>query len=216
MSNISNQEVPYTLRSAAEGDFELLRQLHGTTLRPYVEKIWGWNDEQQLKLLRERFDPDKIKIIQKDRIDIGVLQVEHRSGEVFLGNVLLHPEFQNKGLGTAIVGDVINDANKMQLPVTLTVLRPNPAKALYERLGFRVTAEDSVRFFMKRESAPFQCQVSLEIRPEIFEDRIHISDLHQKAFGGNAEGTLVNQLVTSHITGPLSVPAKRTPVARVV
>jgi ribosomal protein S18 acetylase RimI-like enzyme len=35
--------------------------------------------------------------------------------------------------------------------VTLKVLRVNPARALYERLGFEVYKEDSERYFMRAD-----------------------------------------------------------------
>ncbi|MBK9322384.1 MAG: GNAT family N-acetyltransferase [Bdellovibrionaceae bacterium] len=147
VSDIFNQ-MDYTLRDANTLDFEFLRQLHRLTLKPYVTQIWGWDEEQQERLLRARFDPAKLKIIKLGQKDIGVLQVETRPEEIFLANVLLLPECQGKGLGTEIVRDIIQSAG--QLSVTLTVLKPNPAKKLYERLGFETTAEDDVRFFMKR------------------------------------------------------------------
>lgn len=37
------------------------------------------------------------------------------------------------------------------VPVRLSVLKANPSKALYERLGFHVTGDDDVRWFMSSE-----------------------------------------------------------------
>jgi ribosomal protein S18 acetylase RimI-like enzyme len=38
--------------------------------------------------------------------------------------------------------------------VTLGVVKTNPAKRLYERLGFRVTNEDERKLYMRREPSP--------------------------------------------------------------
>ncbi len=143
--------LQFNLRPASSSDFDFLRQLHRLTLKPYVEQVWGWDEAQQEKLLRDRFDPEKLKIIQQNGNDIGLLQVELKPEETFLGNILLLPDVQGRGLGGKIVESVIGQANQAGQPVTLTVLKPNPAKKLYERLGFIVTSEDEVRFFMKRE-----------------------------------------------------------------
>ena len=51
------------------------------------------------------------------------------------------PEYQGRGTGTAIILDLIAQARALQLPVTLHVLDVNPARSLYERLGFRIVAE---------------------------------------------------------------------------
>ena len=53
----------------------------------------------------------------------------------------LLPSFQHRGIGTSIIHDVIARARAAHLPVTLTVLKENPAKTLYERLGFSVQEE---------------------------------------------------------------------------
>jgi ribosomal protein S18 acetylase RimI-like enzyme len=141
----------YSLRPATSEDFSFLRELHRQTLKPYVEQLWGWDEQQQENLLRERFAPEKLQVIQIAGKDTGILQVETKPNEVFLGNILLAPEFQRRGLGGKIVGDVVAQATARGLPVALTVLKPNPAKRLYERLGFQVMREDDVRYFMSRE-----------------------------------------------------------------
>jgi ribosomal protein S18 acetylase RimI-like enzyme len=40
----------------------------------------------------------------------------------------------------------------MRCPVTLGVVKINPALSLYERLGFRVTHQDDRKFYMRRET----------------------------------------------------------------
>ncbi len=163
MTNQNTKQLSYELRQATQYDFELLRRLHRSTLKPYVEQIWGWDEDQQVKLLQERFFPSKLMVVQQAGIDIGILQVESRAEEVFLGNILIRPESQRMGLGTQIMHNIINSATAAGLPVTLTVLRPNPAKAFYEHLGFCTTSEDDVRFFMKYNVTPIQHSVTLAL-----------------------------------------------------
>ena len=138
----------YSLRDMLQADFDFYRELHRATLKPYVAQVWGWVEEQQNRLLKERFNPSKMNIIQVNGEDIGVLQVEERAEDVLLGNILIHPSFQGQGLGSLIITDVVNAA--APLPVSLSVLRPNPARQLYERLGFQVTSEEPERLHMTR------------------------------------------------------------------
>jgi ribosomal protein S18 acetylase RimI-like enzyme len=50
------------------------------------------------------------------------------------------PAQQGKGIGTAVADLVIEQSARQGLPAVLSVLTVNPrARALYERLGFRVT-----------------------------------------------------------------------------
>jgi ribosomal protein S18 acetylase RimI-like enzyme len=140
----------YSFRSAKPDDFALLKMIHEKTLRPYVELIWGWDEELQEVLLRKKFDPGKLQVIQLGGKDIGILQLERRPDVVFLANLLILPEYQRKGLGSLIIKDIIESAENR--PVTLSVLKPNPAKNLYERLGFEVIDQDEIRYKMKRNT----------------------------------------------------------------
>jgi ribosomal protein S18 acetylase RimI-like enzyme len=40
----------------------------------------------------------------------------------------------------------------MQKPVTVGVVKFNPACALYQRLGFRIVGEDAHKFYLRRDS----------------------------------------------------------------
>jgi ribosomal protein S18 acetylase RimI-like enzyme len=46
--------------------------------------------------------------------------------------------------------NIIQQAQQKQHPVTLQVLKVNPARRFYERLGFVVEGEDDAHFKMRR------------------------------------------------------------------
>jgi ribosomal protein S18 acetylase RimI-like enzyme len=141
----------YTLRPATEADRDVLYHLHAATIKEYVEQIWGWDDAFQEARFHQRFDPDVCQVIVVDGEDVGVLQVERREGEVFLGNIRIAPDRQRRGLGTAVIRDVLAQAACDGLPVALQVLKGNPAKGLYERLGFAVVKETATHYVMLKE-----------------------------------------------------------------
>ena len=76
---------------------------------------------------------------------IGRLTVEDKTDHVFLAYIALLPACQNRGIGSEIIRSVMVEAKARGKPVMLTVLKPNPVKALYERLGFVVTESDDIR-----------------------------------------------------------------------
>jgi ribosomal protein S18 acetylase RimI-like enzyme len=45
---------------------------------------------------------------------------------------------------------LIEEATRSQRAVYLAVVKINPARRLYERLGFRVTGEDQHKVYMRR------------------------------------------------------------------
>ena len=140
----------YAFRPGTSQDYEFFRCLHRDTLKEYVAQIWGWDEAVQEKFVRERFDPHKFQVIQSEGKDIGVMQLEVRPDEWFLAKILLVPRCQRQGWGSQILRDLIAKADHQEVPITLTVLKPNPARNLYERLGFVVTRQDEVRYHMRR------------------------------------------------------------------
>lgn len=137
------------LRPATEADREFLWRLHRATMRPYVEPTWGWDAADQRRRFDEGFDPGGTRIAVVRGAPVGMIRVERREEEVVLAAIEIAPEWQGCGLGTRLVRSVIEDAGGR--PVALRVLRVNPARALYERLGFTVVGETETHYGMKRE-----------------------------------------------------------------
>jgi hypothetical protein len=58
-------------------------------------------------------------------------------------------EALRRGVGSAIVRDVLARGRAARMPVRLRVLRTNPARRVYERLGFAVTRESATHVEME-------------------------------------------------------------------
>jgi len=140
---------PLKLRPATPEDAEFLFHLLKATMREYVDQTWGWDEEWQQAYFQMRFDPTKNQIIVLDDQDIGVMSTEKRENEIFLSSIYILPEYQGQGIGTQLLKSLVAEAFGEGLPVTLRVLKVNPARRLYERLGFSVIRETETRYFMK-------------------------------------------------------------------
>lgn len=139
----------YTLRLATGDDLEFLFALHRQSMREYIEPIWGWHEAWQAEYFREKFDPAGWRIIRIDEEDAGVLVVEERPDEIYIGLIEMLPSFQGRGVGTAIINRLKAEASHKGLSLGLHVLNTNkPARRLYERLGFRATGEEQFRIKM--------------------------------------------------------------------
>ena len=139
----------YTFRPTVAADYDFLYDLHRAAMRDYIEATWGWDEEWQAEYFRKNFDPQQRQIIQVNGRDAGVLVVEERPDEVYLGLIELLPEFQGHGFGTAMITRLAADAHRRGLPLALHVLKANaPARQLYERLGFRVAEVEEIRYRM--------------------------------------------------------------------
>jgi ribosomal protein S18 acetylase RimI-like enzyme len=139
------------LRSTAPEDREFLWSLHRETMQDYVGKTWGWDDNWQRQRFEEKFDPELLQIIEHDSQPIGYISVRRPGTEIFLAAIEIGPAFQNRGVGTRLISNLLHEADCLSIPVKLLVLKVNPARRLYERLGFQCTGETTTHFAMKRE-----------------------------------------------------------------
>ena len=90
-------------------------------------------------------------IVEVDGVPAGRLLVSTDATGIRLVDIALLREYRGHGLGTALVTGVVADADRRRLSVTLHVDRANPARRLYERLGFVTCAEDAFRVRMRHE-----------------------------------------------------------------
>ncbi|HLM00911.1 MAG TPA: GNAT family N-acetyltransferase, partial [Pyrinomonadaceae bacterium] len=72
-----------------------------------------------------------------------------KKDETALVSIRLLPEFQNRGIGTKLIKDVLAASIAKNKPVRLQVLKINPARNLYERLGFEISGETGTHFLMR-------------------------------------------------------------------
>jgi ribosomal protein S18 acetylase RimI-like enzyme len=139
-----------TLRPATEADFEYLFDLNMATIRVYAEQVYGPHDEAaHRRIFHERFPPGAIQIVVVDGQDAGMLQLEPDGDSVQLANIRVAPEYQGRGIGTRLIQGVLKNAYGRGQSVTLRVFKVNPARFLYERLGFVVVGATETHILME-------------------------------------------------------------------
>ena len=138
----------FSLRQATAGDCEQLYGIQSKAMKPYVEQTWGWDEGFQQDRFRQGFDPDTTRVVLSNDREIGFLRVTEKKGVAFIAQIYIIPDYQGKGIGTALVREVL----ARNLPVELSVLKLNTdARRLYERLGFRVNDESATHYHMRIE-----------------------------------------------------------------
>jgi GNAT superfamily N-acetyltransferase len=142
------QAMNISQRAATFDDLDRLDRFYESIMRPYVELTHQWDRTK----FRSHFDTKIIKVIQADGIDIGMLKVEERDDYIYLGDIQLDRAYQNQGIGTKIIETVIRSATIASKPIRLRVLKGNPAKALYLRLGFQAIETLENCYILERKS----------------------------------------------------------------
>ena len=146
--------IDYVLRQATDADSDALFALHRAALGPYIEAVFGpWDDEVQARFHREWFDAERVQVVEASGALIGVLDCTVTADELRLDRVAIEPAHQNRGIGTAVVTDLLQQADERGLATTLEVFDLNPARHLYERLGFVEVARDGRKVQMRRPAA---------------------------------------------------------------
>jgi ribosomal protein S18 acetylase RimI-like enzyme len=124
-------------------------------MREAIAKTWGWDEAWQRTDFDARFQRCEVSIIEVDGRATGALWLEPRPAELYVTDLQVLPELQSRGVGTAVLRELMAKAVTLGLPVTLDVLRVNRrAQRLYERLGFRVTATSDTSIHMRHDCEP--------------------------------------------------------------
>ncbi len=124
-------------------------------MKESVARMWGWDEVWQQNYFQEKFDPSKRKVLQWQGQDIGTISVCEEEEELYLALIAILPQFQGRGWGTAVVQELIHQAQQAGKTFTLHVLKTNPdAQKLYERLGLQIVAEEETKFKMQLASQP--------------------------------------------------------------
>lgn len=140
-----------SLRQARAEDLEFLWDLHVASMKDYVEATWGWDETWQRDNFVSHYEPNSAEIIQCDGEDVGLLTVSSLGAFVFLKQLALLLSHQRKGIGSYLVKDIVTRAHSDRCSVLLQVIKVNPARGLYERLGFRVCGETATHYSMINE-----------------------------------------------------------------
>jgi ribosomal protein S18 acetylase RimI-like enzyme len=121
-------------------DSDVLFRLHRASLGVYVEEVYGpWDDEVQ-RLHHDRWlDTAHPEVIETSDGVVGVVDFAMTDDHAELGRISIHPDHQDHGLG---------------LPVQLEVFDINPARRLYERLGFCEVWHEGRKVGMMRPAQP--------------------------------------------------------------
>ncbi|MCQ8889626.1 GNAT family N-acetyltransferase [Pseudoalteromonas carrageenovora] len=133
---------------AAYSDRGYLLSLRKLTMVEHLENAGLFLTGQQHN---ERVDEqyDCSHLIQFNGDILGTLKYKIWGSHIEIMQLQIHPNHQNKGYGRGVIEQVIKTA-KLK-PIKLTVLKNNPAKALYTRLGFKITEEDNYEYHMQTQ-----------------------------------------------------------------
>lgn len=153
------------LRPAADGASDFAERLYLGSMRPLLQQLDAWDEREMVAHFRAGFAPGQVRVISSEGVDVGYLQVVDGDEALTILQIHLLAAARGRGLGSAIIRSLLAHAGARGKDVLLSVVRHNPAIALYHRLGFEVVAEDPIRLHMRWRS-PAARVSSAPIPPE--------------------------------------------------
>jgi ribosomal protein S18 acetylase RimI-like enzyme len=139
----------FSLSPASEEDKDFIFETFKLSMREYVEWAWGWDEEFQRNGFWKNLPIEKFRLILVAGQAAGAFYVEENEQHHWVCTIFLKPEFQGLGVGSALLSQEADRARCKSKCLVLKVIKINPAKRLYERLGFKVMKEDNATYHMQ-------------------------------------------------------------------
>ncbi len=132
----------FQLRDARDSDFSFAEALYLGTMEPLLSELGDWDRGNFQKRIRKNFKAQECLVIVVDGQDIGFMQVIETDIDLNIAQIHLVDGYRGLGIGTQIVNDLVARAERDGKTISLSAPRNNPAIALYQRLGFKISRDD--------------------------------------------------------------------------
>lgn len=147
------------LRPCADADAPFLRHLYGTTREDEL-RVVPWPEEEKRRFLDTQFRAQKTHyeayfpdcaflMIELEGRAVGRLYVDRGEADIHIVDIALVPEFRGRGIGQMLLEEILDEARASGRSVTIHVEHNNPARHLYDRLGFRQVDTTGVYHYLE-------------------------------------------------------------------
>ena len=143
----------FTLRAALPADVPYLLALRRQTMTEHW-RATGREPTEEEHRSRVLYRFECAQIVEQEGTPVGLFKVAREGSTWKLIQIQVDPALQGRGVGAALIRQLIAEATMAKATLELHVLRQNPARHLYERLGFQVVGEGTYELAMRHVGAP--------------------------------------------------------------
>jgi len=141
-----------------DGDREFLVELYGSVREPELAHV-PWDGATRGAFIEHQFAAQDVHyrkhypgatldVIELDGSRAGRLYVHRGARDIRIMDIALMPEFRGQGIGSGLLRSLIAEAEASDRTLSIHVEHNNPARRLYERLGFQYAGEHGVYVLM--------------------------------------------------------------------
>ena len=124
---------------SASDDFERILALRLVALRQSLERLGRYDPVRARDRLAREFQPEHMRLIEVDGAFAGCVSLKPDGEDgLAMEHFYIDPAFQNLGLGGAVMGMLLAEADAAGKPVRLGVLKRSDANRFYQRHGFEL------------------------------------------------------------------------------
>ena len=134
------------LRPITDADLPFLQQLYAGTRVDELAQV-PWTDEQKAAFIVQQFQAQhawwqehytgaRFDLVLVDGEPAGRLYVDVWAREIRVVDIAMLPAYRGGGIGTLLLRRVFDEGDAAGKPVSIHVEIFNPARRLYDRLGF--------------------------------------------------------------------------------
>jgi ribosomal protein S18 acetylase RimI-like enzyme len=150
----------FALRPETEADVAFLCGLYVSTRWEELAPIVDWTEAQKRAFLESQFAAqrhhylvhyaDAERMVIEDRgVACGRIYLDRMPAKLHVVDLSLLPEWRGRGIGTALLQEVLAEAGAAGKRAGIAVEKFNPAQRLYRRLGFREVEDLGVYLAME-------------------------------------------------------------------
>lgn len=143
--------MDYKIRFATPDDHDLIYGLKAESVRPYVEKNWGWDEDYQRKDFDSEFSHmEQFNVIEVDSKFAGFVQYYFEYPYFEVVEIHLLPGYRGNGIGSDILRYLQKVCIAQDRKIRIGCFKENHrAKALYQKLGFMQTEETDTHYILE-------------------------------------------------------------------
>ncbi len=151
-------DTPVSLLAVSASHHDFIFRLF-SVLKTDELQAWSWEEQMRQAVLRIQFEAHERhyranfpgaedSLIRLNETLVGRQIVLRNDTALHLADLALLPEFRGQGIGGTLIANLQVEATAKGVPIQLNCFAGNPARRLYERLGFAVVTDNGTHVSM--------------------------------------------------------------------
>jgi len=132
-----------TLAPTEKSDFQHFTELRKSVMRPHVmQQGLPWHEDNEDAYHKALFNAPGLRRIIFEGKCIGFVGISSGTETINIGRFCVAEDYQSRGIGTHVLRTILEEPVCKGKTITIDVLKMNPSRRIFERLGFALVSED--------------------------------------------------------------------------